>query len=265
MNDVAITINKQLQFVSKDKLETMYKQLETKHRTNNFEYTNCLTNDMMQMVKSTWAEHIRNSIKEYLKSIANGNLADAALIRKSMIHSHRKLMTTPNFDYRQFAVNLSTCSIFNKVCDFHSPTKNTLSINGKSILTKWSTNPYRLVVNVKDVEQADIYMYAYWNETLELALVLGWINKEDLKQANHGNKESDSNCPWFYDAYYVPVSDLKPISSLMTTEIKYASNSFFETIPMMTEFPVLANPSCVPTRSGLSLEDAEKELFSSLG
>jgi hypothetical protein len=122
-----------------------------------------------------------------------------------------------------------------------------------TFLVKPSNRLTRLVVNCDQIDQADVYVLAIYNEQLDRAWLLGYATKADLKGAPKGSRITDSeNCPWKNMSYYMLPSQLKPMRAII-------KNLGLTDVPegILLEAPPEAEAIPLPSKVNVSmLEDA---------
>jgi hypothetical protein len=202
-----------------------------------------------------WPEEVRNSCRDAARQFAGqGNQITLAVVRKAILKTCRYLAeqrakrnsSNIALELRRASAENALATLFGKapcpaIIESEIPVSRKYQDNGKLIRVKSTSIPKRLVVNVSEIESAEIYVLALALEDTATAMLLGYATKDDLKKAKCGDKTtSPEDCSWRDRAYYIQLENLRPMGELYKeSNLKeIPSGISMERLPKFEDFPV---------------------------
>lgn len=203
--------------------------IERSSRSGSFTYSaEEMFQTQIEEMKS-WPADVKEHVKASAKAIreAQPSISKNGMIRAAVAETLAKFVAPgratkkdrigTEFEAKAAAGDMALSMLFKRAPSVEatlSPRQYT--DKPQKFLAKVSDEVRKLCVNIEDIDKADVYVSALYNEQLGRAFLIGYATKEDLKKAKKGNRLTDpENCPWQRMCYYMPHDELKPLGMIM--------------------------------------------------
>jgi len=235
------------------KLSTAFLETEKKLRAGGFSYIPAQAfQSQIEEIKMSWPDEAKQFARNRAKELAGAGKPTAAMVRQSLMDTMTQFVPSKRcFGRENFALvgetklaatDLALSTLFRRAPDASSTySARQYKPGGPRVVAKCSTKLGRLVVNVEDVDSAELFVLALYNEDLRRSWLLGWTRKDDLKACPTGNRMTNRNeCPWNKMAHYMDMDKLKPMSAFLTGfKIQEVSDGLlFESLPAGADLPL---------------------------
>jgi hypothetical protein len=231
-------------------------------RTSKFKYSDGgLVKSQAEEIKTGWPVEQRDQFKVKLKEIAGSNPISVSICRKALwamteaLAQRRRKISQNSLETELLNVagEIAMATVFGKTpLPADAQLCRTYTKNGKVIRVRCSTSPRRLVVNVDEVAQAQLYVLSLFDKVRNRAFLLGFATQEDVRAAKSGNKTTDAdNCPWGKMAHYLDCQKLRPMSEF------YQSHGITE-VPEGVAFESVPNLELLPTPASMAVQEMLK-------
>ncbi len=271
----------QLVTLSPEKVVEAISSYEKSLRTNNFAYLDQQAfQGQIDEIKTHWPEALKTFIRDRAKEFAGqGNPITLTAVRKALLSNCEFLAqerakvnssTTAEMEMRLLTAELNLATIFQRAPEpavIQVPTARRYQENGKLIRLRPSVAPRNLVVNLPEIESADIYVLALYIESVRRSVLVGYATKDDLKKAKASEKIDADTPDWKRKAYSVPLAGLRPMAELYkecgltVLPISLA----LESVPVITEIPILAPKDIQPENMNKGQSKDEFDFEASIG
>jgi len=158
------------------------------------------------------------------------------------------------YDKRSIAAEMALSVMFRRAPDYNRSFRPYRQ-DGPTIGYKVTTRPYRMVIDNDKVAQADVFVYFYYCEEVEVAMALGYSTQGDVKDWTFGNFLSHKDCAWTKEAYFQAYKSLRPMS-------EFVRNFKIDPIPDFTMFESPPEMEDLPLEPSMNLkmqlEDSDK-------
>jgi len=223
--------NHRNQFISfdKERVNQVLTDLEKGLRTGLFEYKQTsMTKKQFEQMEREWPAECVEFFKKKAKELANGEKVNPQIAYQAAVATLLEFVL-PN-RVKNAAIRLSETTIkrtmlldisISMMLDVafdasYTPTKSRI-ISNKKIEPKYTLTANKFAIDCDDVDNADIFVYALYNEQLEKAVLIGWKTQNEIRACKRGNKKTDpDNCPWSKMSFYFTYPQLNPMSDLAT-------------------------------------------------
>lgn len=197
---------------------------ETKLRTTKIQYINQQAFlEQAQDIKATWPEGLVNYTKAQATGYAGaGNAIGPSALRRAIIdasvklsevrakHSSRKV----DSELRYIAGEIAVATLFRRAPDAtvkEPPLAKRYKDGGKLIRVRPTLTSKALIVNITEINTAEIFVFALFVEVMKSCFLLGYATREQLAKS----KPEKS-------AFQIPLGELRPMSQF------YAENGLTE-------------------------------------
>jgi len=237
------------------------------------------TQSQIDEVKTSWPDLLRNFMREKAKELAGqGNPITLAVIRRAFLATCQHIaeerarlntMTSIDMELRQLTAELNLATLFGRAIHPAISPNSILNAhryqtNGKLMRVRSTVAPRHLIVNMKEIDSAEIYVLALYVEAAKRSILLAYTTKEDLKKAKAAETATDLP-EWKQKSYYIALADLRPMSELYKacnlTEIP--AGLAMESVPQISALPIPAPKELQDMMRGQSKDDCD--FLSSVG
>lgn len=267
------SFKKQLNPLSPEQVVTAIASYEKSLRTDKVTYLEQQAfQSQIDEIKTNWPEPIRTYVRDRAREFAGqGNAVTLTSVRRALLatcefvaqeRAKVNSSTSVDFELRQLTAETNLATIFRRAPDATvAPSSISASRkyqeNGKLIRVRSTPSPRNLVVNLSEIESADIYVLALYVEVVKRSILIGYATKVDLKQAKEKERADNVLPDWKKKAYYIPLEELRPMSGLYQecslTEVPVGLA--MESVPEIGSLPILAPKELQDMNKGQSKED----------
>jgi len=241
-------------------------------RTDKFTYVDQQAfQSQVDEIKASWPEAMRHFVRDRAKEISGQGPVTLTAVRRAILatcefiaqeRARLNTSTTEDMELRLLTAETNLATIFRRAPD---PAVAPCSIasarryqeNGKLIRIRPSVAPRNLVVNIPEIESADIYVQSMYVEAARRSILLGYVTKDDLKKAKAIEKIDADTPDWKKKAYSVPLAGLRPMAELYKecglTEIPISLA--MESVPNVANIPILAPKALQSMNKGQSKDE----------
>jgi len=222
-------LDQQYSNLPKEKVSEKLTILERELRTGLFRYrSSSLTKKQFEEMKRDWPKEAIDFFKAKAIELAgnpqgvNNEIAYRAAI--STLYEHvvpSRQKNAAKFIAEDILKRRVTCDIalsmaLDVAFDAGPSHNNIRVIDGKRIEIKYTISPSVFTINCdKEIDKADIFVFALFNEEINKAILIGWKVQKDVRTFKRGNKKTDSKgCFWEEMSYYFGYNELTPMSDL---------------------------------------------------
>jgi hypothetical protein len=213
----------------KEKVSKELTDLEKGLRTGLFRYRPLsLTKKQFEEMKKDWPKEAIEFFKKKAIELAgnpqsvNNEIAYRAAIDTLLEYVVKVRQTTPAIHIseevlkRRITCDIALSMALDVAFDAGPSHNNIRLVDGRRIEVKYTTSPSKFTINcVKEIDKADIFVFALFNEDINKAILIGWKSQKDIRTLKRGNKKTDPiDCFWEEMSYYFGYNELTPMSDL---------------------------------------------------
>lgn len=236
-----------------EKLSKAFVDAERKHRGGQVSYIPAQAfQSQIDEIRTSWPDDAKQFARQRAKDLANGGKPTATMVRQSLLDTMtefvpgRRCYGRENFalvgETKLAATDLTLSTLFRRAPDASANySARQYKPDGPRVVAKCSTKFSRLVVNLEDVDSAELFVLALYNESLKRSWLIGWAMKDDVKACPSGNRMTNRNeCPWNQMAHYMEMDKLRPMSAFLKGfKISEVSDGLlFESVPSPADLPI---------------------------
>lgn len=229
------------------------KAAELSVRTSKAAYVDApLFKEQVDEIKQSWPAELTSSVRERIKAHKD-KVGPEDMRRFAMDAIRGAIVGCKPYDRRCVAAEMALATLFRRAPDFQRSFR-AYKKGGPVIGYKVSPRPNKLVIDRDKVGQAELYMYCYYCEEVDLAMILGYATQEDIRKMPFGNMHTLKDCSWTKEAHFQEYQKLRPMNEMIgKISQPLPSMTLFESPPDIDDLPLEPNRYLK-----LQIEDAEK-------
>jgi hypothetical protein len=208
------------------------KAAEMSVRTSKAAYVDApLFKEQVDEIKQSWPAELTSSVRDRIKAHKD-KVGPEDMRRFAMDAIRGSIAGCKPYDRRCVAAEMALATLFRRAPDFQRNFRS-YKKGGPVIGYKVSPRPNKLVIDRDKVGQAELYVYCYYCEEVDLAMILGYATQE---------------------AHFQEYQKLRPMNELIgKIGQPLPSMTLFESPPDIDDLPLEPNRYLK-----LQIEDAEK-------
>jgi len=219
------------------------KAAEMTVRTSKSEYVDApLFKEQVDEIKQQWPPELTASVRERIKA-HKGQVGPEEMRRFAMDAIRGTIPNCKAYDRRCVASEMALATLFRRAPD-HQRKFRAYRKGGPVIGYKVSPRPNRMVIDKDKAGQAEMFVYCYYCEEVDLSMLLGYATQDDVRKMNSGNMHTLPNeCMWTRDAYFQDYQKLRPMSEFLSkfSISPIPSLVLFESPPDIDDIPLEPN------------------------
>jgi len=204
-------------------------------------------------IKKDWPPELTSSIREMIKT-NEGQVGPRKLRKFSMDAIRGAIPGCKPYDRRLVAAETTLATLFRRAPDWQVRFRS-YRAGGPVIGYKVSLRPSRMVIDTDKVDQAELFVYFYYCEEIDLAMALGYATQEDVRNMPSGNMYTLKDCMWKRDAHFKGYKELRPM-------IEFCSKFHLQPLPSMSMFEFPPDIDDIPLEPNrylkTQIEDSDK-------
>lgn len=244
--------NGKLETMSTDQVISSLVACEINLRSSNFKYVEeqAFTSQVDE-AKTSWSPLFLDEFRKKAREFAAGGVVSLSAIRKALLSlapliaaERAKVLdkTSAEIELRQSTAELNLATLFRRAPDTSNALARKYQENGKLFRVKATTTPRNLIVNMNEINAADIFVLAYFVEDINRSILLGYATKNDLIESKK-TETGDELPDWKKNSYSIALGGLKSMAQLYKacglTEIPVGLA--MESVPNIGALPIPAN------------------------
>jgi hypothetical protein len=226
------------------------KTLEESSRSGKFKYTNIpLFSEQIAEIK-TWPAKYVDNIRSIAKRLSGGDALKNEMLWSALVQTLKEVIaverstnlnTRLDTEIRYLMAELSLATLFKRAPENGNGLIRKYSDKGRTFRIKASSAPRRVVVNPAEVDSAEVFVFAYYAQTLPHAMLLGWATRDQVKAMPLANRQTDPKYNWDDMLHLSNISALNPMSKIMgaLNATEFVAGTIFETPPAEGALPFM--------------------------
>jgi hypothetical protein len=231
------------------------KATEMAMRTSKTSYVEApLFKEQVDEIKQKWPPELTASVRERIKT-HKGQVGPEDMRRFVMDAIRGTIPSCKPYDKRSVSAEMALATLFRRAPDYERNFR-AYRPGGPVIGYKVTPRPGRMVIDKDRAGQAEIFVYCYYCEDVDLSMILGYATQDDVRKMRSGNMHTLPNeCMWTKDAYFQDYQKLRPMTEFLNkfSITTIPSMTLFESPPLVDDLPLEPN-RYLKTQ----LEDSEK-------